>query len=323
MQSNLIKLYNGEKFWITTKETLIQLPYFQSLFDNINANEIFIDLNSQDFDNILEYLRGAEYYQEIYLLDRDFDPNDLKIVEINIGNQIFKTTMKTICKAMYFNAFFIRWNGRDKTDFIDRSPDNFKRILSYLRNPKYILPHNLNHDLNFYCIDIPKYLQSIEKKESENIDQNNLVSLTITDDICTLGCSSTEVSGNVAIGFLALSENISGSANVAVGYNALQLNTGGNNNTAIGTSAGNSLETGTNNIIIGNSAGVDVSTRSGCIIIDSAQRITTVDDNNQIFLATGGGNFLRTDLSVGGAPDAATAGLSITINGINYTIPLV
>ncbi len=176
MQSNLIHLNNGEKSWVTTKETLLQLPYFQSLFDSIQIVQIFIDLNSQDFDKILEYLRDSGCPEELELLDRDFDPSDLDMVEINIGNQIFITTKKTICKAMYFNAFFTKFNGQDKnkTDFIDRNPDNFKHILSYLRNSKYVLPDNLNHDLNFYGIDIPKPLKEYKKKEFDNVKEDVL-----------------------------------------------------------------------------------------------------------------------------------------------------
>ena len=62
------------------------------------------------------------------------------IISLNVGGTVFYTTKTTLTKydGSYFNGLLNEsyYLLKDKNDniFIDRSPDNFPQILSYLRD---------------------------------------------------------------------------------------------------------------------------------------------------------------------------------------------
>eukprot|EP01112_Ceratiomyxa_fruticulosa_P004224 TRINITY_DN1465_c1_g1_i3.p1 TRINITY_DN1465_c1_g1~~TRINITY_DN1465_c1_g1_i3.p1 ORF type:complete len:346 (-),score=75.60 TRINITY_DN1465_c1_g1_i3:92-1129(-) len=93
-----------------------------------------------------EFEREKELFQKQRSNDNNNNGNIVssgssgsKIVRLNVGGQIFTTTMDTLtsCKGSYFDAMF---SGRfalkrepDGTIFIDRDPTYFRHILNFLR----------------------------------------------------------------------------------------------------------------------------------------------------------------------------------------------
>ncbi len=152
--------------------------------------------------------------------------------------------------------------------------------------------------------------------------------------VCGTGAMFTATTGefNTVVGTSAMSV-APGSAdrNVVVGGSALRSVTG-DGNTVLGTFAGSGLSpstgtaigAGSNNILIGRNADVDSAGRNGCIILDSNEGSYLPTGDNQFLLSLGNGNRVITSLNIeAGAPSASTDGLVVTINGVNYIIPLV
>jgi len=163
--NKIIYISNGEKQIATRYETINQLKYFTLWLEKYQnsgtqENPIFIDQDTDVFNHIIEYLRnGDQYNLPLTIIETlnnlvEYDEElvkQIEIIELNVGGKIFKTTKNTLCKSPYFDALFNRFDG--KLGFIDRDPDNFKYILSYLRNNSYQIPDNVQYDLIFYGLD--------------------------------------------------------------------------------------------------------------------------------------------------------------------------
>ena len=107
----------------------------------------------------------------------------------------------------------------------------------------------------------------------------------------TVGKGGGNVANNTALGFNALTANVSsgtpGINNTAMGYNALSANTTGGNNVAIGNSAGSVNVGGSNNVFIGNNANAAAGLVNNAnaiaigsnAIVDAANKIQLGDQN--------------------------------------------
>ncbi len=74
------------------------------------------------------------------------------IVILDVGGVTFKTTWATLIKASYFKHSK-KFAIKGKVIFIDRDPDNFKHVLSLLRDPNYLFPDEIKYELEFYGIN--------------------------------------------------------------------------------------------------------------------------------------------------------------------------
>lgn len=168
---------------VTTKQTLCQIEYFQSLIEYNNNNvELFIDMDYDVLYDIVEYLRNDDTYvmkqESIQTLNRvinnmsEYIYNKDDIINIDVGGKIFRTTKKTLCNCTYFNAMFNRFNNDSQDIFIDRSPEAFKHILSFLRNNSYIIDDKYSHDIIFFGINEIDF----------DIDNNNKTNMQITQE---------------------------------------------------------------------------------------------------------------------------------------------
>jgi len=102
---------------------------------------------------------------------------------------------------------------------------------------------------------------------------------------------STTVTGsnNTAIGYEALTKNISGVSNTAVGYTALSVNTTGKDNTGIGGNALNSSTIGMDNTAVGYNALQDITTASGNVAVGVYAGYDN-NGNQNVFIGDSAGN---------------------------------
>jgi hypothetical protein len=80
-------------------------------------------------------------------------------IHLNVGGTYFETTRSTLSGSEYFEIMF---NGpwidskkgltKENAIFIDRDPDNFKHVLSYLRDISHCFPRRLSYELDFFQI---------------------------------------------------------------------------------------------------------------------------------------------------------------------------
>ncbi len=85
------------------------------------------------------------------------------VVTLDVGGTLFKTSIGTLTnKSEYFKYMFagqFKENmSKDKPIFIDRDPELFKIVLSYLRNSNYSIDQTIIEEFKYYLIEIPKHL---------------------------------------------------------------------------------------------------------------------------------------------------------------------
>lgn len=72
--------------------------------------------------------------------DIKWDPYDRRIVSLDVGGTVFKSTVCTLTR--YSDWFRMTLSGHDNMDealFIDRDPDIFKQVLAYMRDPLHVV----------------------------------------------------------------------------------------------------------------------------------------------------------------------------------------
>lgn len=89
-----------------------------------------------------------------------------KIISIDVGGMLFKTSKQTLELSEYFKAI-LKYNKEDII-FIDRSPHIFKHVLSLLRDREYKYPSKYLSELEFYQIEYTD-------KETPNIVVDKLI----------------------------------------------------------------------------------------------------------------------------------------------------
>ena len=68
-------------------------------------------------------------------------------IVLNVGGTHFTTFKSTLIKAEYFKSLIERWMVNEEL-FLDEDPELFKHVLNILRNPNYIIPEKLKHNVN-------------------------------------------------------------------------------------------------------------------------------------------------------------------------------
>ncbi len=104
-------------------------------------------------------------------IDKDLK-SKLKIVILDVGGTLFKTTETTLKFSEYFRSS-LKWKGTNNEEiiFIDRSPYIFKHVLSILRDPSYKYPMEYISELDFYGINKANILRSIVSTKDEIISE--------------------------------------------------------------------------------------------------------------------------------------------------------
>lgn len=111
------------------------------------------------------------------------------IVKLNVGGTIFHTSKSTCEQLQYFRSMF---DGnfkiiKDDNDniFIDRDPELFKYILSFLRNKEieqfnkyYEKRTDLIHELNFYGLEIPELKSEVNLLNEYIIFDHEMFNIT-------------------------------------------------------------------------------------------------------------------------------------------------
>ncbi len=91
-------------------------------------------------------------------------------IQIDVGGQIFKTTIATIKKINYFK-YLLEDTNYDNTQiiFVDRPPHIFKHILSLAIDPSYNYPLKYHSELDFYDMsyDMSKLYNPLENIDSK------------------------------------------------------------------------------------------------------------------------------------------------------------
>ena len=187
-------LYNKEKYLKNDSEIDMYhisqngyMIYFLQLSDKyIN----YIKKKENEEKQIEEKQNEIEFQSTINI-------SDSHIFNLNVGGIKFKTTYKTLKKSEYFKDL-IEDNINELTEeiFIDRSPEEFRHIISYLRNNQYPFPNNFEYSLKFFGIkntnhnnkniDLEKFKSyiSITGKEHDPIFQfENIISENKIEDV--------------------------------------------------------------------------------------------------------------------------------------------
>ena len=91
-------------------------------------------------------------------------------IKLNIGGEIFETTINTLQNSIYFVTLLQEKNNNKNNEdiFIDRSPNLFVHVLNYLRDIRYPFPFEYIYELDFYGISY-----DTNKLENNNIHNNN------------------------------------------------------------------------------------------------------------------------------------------------------
>src|ERR1700754_2657091 len=82
-------------------------------------------------------------------------------VILNIGGTRFETTWSTLSPAGYFKSIYERFltsstYPNSQEIFVDRDPENFREVLSFLRDQQHQIPKKLLYELEFYGIDVER-----------------------------------------------------------------------------------------------------------------------------------------------------------------------
>lgn len=132
------------------EECYSQLKYFSALFD-----EGGLSLENEDSDEIC-YLDLISINGQCFQLD--------------VGNNTFYTSIKTLIRCEYFNSLIKNWN--QTPGFLDRNGKTFKYILSLLRNKKYPFPEKYKDELLFFGLSLK---QKNQKNKNQNSNSENII----------------------------------------------------------------------------------------------------------------------------------------------------
>jgi trimeric autotransporter adhesin len=135
----------------------------------------------------------------------------------------------------------------------------------------------------------------------------------------TAGVAITTGNNNIAIGYLAMDAETTGSRAVAIGTNALGSQNGSgtdNYNIGIGYDAGGQVTTGVNNTFVGGLAGDAADDASNCVAIGKSALSANCGDGNT---AVGAG-VLNLTTAANNTAVGADAGIAVTSGGNNLLL---
>lgn len=150
-------------------EEYITCPCLKKLLKNYPEYGTFenpypLDIDKKSLEHLVEFLRNGEMYNIpehektiIDLMEADNVDIPNNFIQLNVGNNIFHTTRRTLSKLSYFEAF-LRWKQQIPT-YIDRNGKAFRHILYCARCPSYQIPSKYHYENNFFGLSIPNTKQ--------------------------------------------------------------------------------------------------------------------------------------------------------------------
>ena len=107
--------------------------------------------------------------------------------------------------------------------------------------------------------------------------------------------------GNVAVGYSALHENITGLYNVAIGKHAMGISTSANVNVFIGRDAGRLVTNASSNVVVGSAAGYNLTSGSNHVFVgrDAGSQVTDGDNNTLVGYFAGGSSTISNSVAIG------------------------
>lgn len=146
----------------------------------------------------------------------------------------------------------------------------------------------------------------------------NAIPNDITINGITVGLGLNSQPGNVVLGVVSLSSNISGTSNTIIGTGSAVSNTTGSSNTVVGNGALTNNIAGSNNIVLGAGAG-SAELGSNTLYVDGTGTGTTTPLIKGTFDPTGG---LLGNIRVNGAL-SASGGLALAISTVGGVITML
>jgi len=149
--------YNGEEIF----QTNLQLVTLNKENNHGRTKEsaIYVDYDTENFQRILNIYRKIKINLNDSILSHDLDRMDKAIncdyKKINVQGKHYTVGVETLKSIPYVKGL-LNFNEM----FIDRDPNLFKKIISYIRNPNIILKKTdqLLEEFDFYCIkEIPMF----------------------------------------------------------------------------------------------------------------------------------------------------------------------
>jgi len=145
-----------------------------SLFEG-EVSEVFVDYDSDRFRLILNHFRkvGHAIYPSLeYDLNRMEEAIGCESRIVRIGGKSFQLGKGTFEKIPFLKGktSFESLKGGEEGEEIDMDPIIFRRIISYLRNPKCrSLTEEMKTEMNYYGIELPKEGRDYRKTLEENM----------------------------------------------------------------------------------------------------------------------------------------------------------
>ncbi len=167
---------NNTVITINTSDDTLQTYYSTiakcpSLTNMIKDNVININIRTNQMIMILNYFRNINSIQYLYPIANvarklGIEFNEDGYVYINIGGKIFYVEKKLMSNKLgYFEAFFRNYNQLDP-DYsgilIDRCPNLFAKIMSFLTMSNQELSGTTRLELQYYCYNLRNYFIKLE-----------------------------------------------------------------------------------------------------------------------------------------------------------------
>lgn len=78
----------------------------------------------------------------------------MSIIKLNVGWTIFETSIDVLKKSDYFKNMFedCNLNSLSQVLFLDRSPQAFKYVLSYLRDDTCRVPKKYENEFKYFLV---------------------------------------------------------------------------------------------------------------------------------------------------------------------------
>jgi hypothetical protein len=174
---------------------------FQTKVDIIEGESdkpIYVDYDTQNFQRILNYYRSAVTLDNIlkYDLERLEKAIGCDTKTVNVQGKYFKVGTETLNSIPYIKSqlSFVSSSKSTIDELIDRDPNIFKRVISWVRNPYTVIDDETIEEMRFYGFskfDIPCTLKNYRFKEIvERPNKSNEILTAIMCDGSDTHCVS-------------------------------------------------------------------------------------------------------------------------------------
>lgn len=130
-----------------------------------------MEMNVSKLDN--EINQKIALYENNQAAIKRYSYEASKVVKVNVGGTVLFTTIETLSKSPCLKALFAGQLDHKDGIFLDRDPETFKKLLSYLRTDYIELPfsHALEIEFKYFELEIPK--KKYQSKSSDLDSDSN------------------------------------------------------------------------------------------------------------------------------------------------------